>query len=772
VGADLTDSAGRRAARLLVLLVAALSVATGCTPASRRMDRVLDLAMEPAGGRFRLVYAPVDGDVADSVRNAVREGIAAASRWGTFVAPVTVRIYPDHDALIDAIGSQDYPWLRAWARYDEILLQSPRTWGIDYTDQLPELLRHELTHVAMYQRVATASDWEDLEIPLWFREGMASWTAQQGYRRGRPDQIGAFLRDHGDVDPFQPDADLLHAQKDLVYNTSHWAFDHLVRSGGEEQVTELMDILRSGTSFQAAFQRVFGMSEGAFRQRWRRLVTGEPGPADLRQGPVLQDPPGSSGDTVCPGVVRLRPAAVAAGERLIVEVEAEGAGVTRPEPARGALDGVEVGSQRASTTIRVVSGEVVARHTVRLEVRAPRRPGPVRIGPFVVRVEGRPCELPAVTLQVGEGSRPPHGGAGAPPPSPPPRRRARPGPTISLVTTGEPVPPGESARVAYVFPPAVHRVRLSRPDVPGVWLEEERDDRLRWTLDPIFFGEVRAGPLAALAWTGGGLFATPRRVELESPPLRLRFEPPPAPPAGLHELLAATAREGGPQDRTAVLLLDLSSSLRVADVGSRSRLRAVGEAVVALSKALPARHRVGLVLYREGAFTYLAPTQAPERLVEALGRLRWDDLPEEGSGTGVAVLQAIRHLQPLAGRRHVLALSDGDCGPVGVSCSTAGRIARGFGIPVSALVVGAAVDASPLEALARATGGRLARLAGPRDLEPAVAAVAEALGAPTPAPDLASLRPSNLPLVWRRLEEMDRRLRIEYFARGRPAETL
>ena len=60
--------------------------------------------------------------------------------------------------------------------------------------QVAELLTHELTHCLMYQRSATADSWPYKGIPLWFREGMASVTAHQGYRRPHDEDIARYLK--------------------------------------------------------------------------------------------------------------------------------------------------------------------------------------------------------------------------------------------------------------------------------------------------------------------------------------------------------------------------------------------------------------------------------------------------------------------------------------------------------------------------------------------------------------------------------------------------
>ena len=296
--AFMSPSVGPRAARpdlrlaeLSALLLALASFGGACRPAVAPLDELRSFTVGPERIRFAVRYSALDEEVAPAVEDALRKARRSVQRWGGLVDGVTMRVYPSHAALERAIGHYGYDWLRAWAQYQVIHLQAARTWGIPYEDQLDELLAHELTHVAMYQAVGTPDDWADRELPLWFREGMASVTAAQGYRRSPPDEIAAQMRADPKLSPLRPNSDLLRHRKDLVYGAAHWAFEHLLRLGGDERdgearVRDLMRRMREGATFGAAFREIWGMSERSFVKRWYDHIRG-PAPAvtDLDEGP-------------------------------------------------------------------------------------------------------------------------------------------------------------------------------------------------------------------------------------------------------------------------------------------------------------------------------------------------------------------------------------------------------------------------------------------------------------------------------------------------------
>ena len=167
-----------------------------------------------------------------------------------------------------------YGWLRAWARYDEVFVQSPRTWSLLGAGQreLDELMLHELTHCLMYQLAATPTGWARKRIPLWFREGMASYTAGQGGRWPSLEELARHLEKRPEDDLLRQADALYQDESDTVYGAAHQAFSFLVKRYGEQKVRELLWAMKRGPAFEPAFEAVVGVSEQAFLDDFTRYV--------------------------------------------------------------------------------------------------------------------------------------------------------------------------------------------------------------------------------------------------------------------------------------------------------------------------------------------------------------------------------------------------------------------------------------------------------------------------------------------------------------------
>lgn len=280
-------------ARQLPALAAACLVCA-CAPRAGQggEQRTLELATE--SGKFWIVYAPEDEGSAEKVRAALEAAAPRVGRWGGLRYPVTITIHPDHDALEAAVHRQNYDWLRAWARFQTIDLQSPRTWSFFGASQkkLEELVTHELTHCVMYQLAGDELTWMYKEIPRWFAEGVASVTAGQGYRYGGVEALYEFYQEKlpgsGDGDPAraraaayvapQPgdpivDPDTLYQdQSQVVYGAAHHAAEFLIARYGEGRVLEVMRLMGTGLRFPAAFKEAIGISDAEFAADFRRYV--------------------------------------------------------------------------------------------------------------------------------------------------------------------------------------------------------------------------------------------------------------------------------------------------------------------------------------------------------------------------------------------------------------------------------------------------------------------------------------------------------------------
>ena len=197
------------------------------------------------------------------------EALGPLERWGGLKFPTRIVVLPNHEALETRTKHSGFGWLRAWARFDVVYLQSPRSWGFGASPSLPELrdlLTHELAHCAMYQELSDGSDWAHKEIPLWFREGFASWTSKQGGKRLTPEALALTLRARRDLDPLGNAEALYRADEPVVYAAAHWAFAALEQLG-DDKILALLATVRRGWSFPVAFAQVYGEDSATFEAR-------------------------------------------------------------------------------------------------------------------------------------------------------------------------------------------------------------------------------------------------------------------------------------------------------------------------------------------------------------------------------------------------------------------------------------------------------------------------------------------------------------------------
>ncbi|MEM1010369.1 MAG: hypothetical protein AAGJ35_15355, partial [Myxococcota bacterium] len=221
--------------------------------------------------RVQISLYPKDLPILSDIVSAIEIAKSMTQHWHTKEAYVHLYTLPSHRALEQALHTR-LPWVRAWAKYDHILLQSPQTWKTRYYQwSLTKLLAHELTHVLMYQLCCRRRTWARQRIPLWFREGMASVTAQQQTLRYPLHQLRrTFQKRTGRAiyANLENPRVWMHHQK-LVYSYSHWMFTHLQKSVGIHRLRMLLEKMRQGMTFSSAFNQHTGLSERAFLHQFQ-----------------------------------------------------------------------------------------------------------------------------------------------------------------------------------------------------------------------------------------------------------------------------------------------------------------------------------------------------------------------------------------------------------------------------------------------------------------------------------------------------------------------
>ncbi len=279
-----------------VALAACLTLGVGCVHRVR-VDvppRVDDVRVGSV--RFLVTYWPDDELSARKVTDALAVAVPRVTRWGTLPQTISITIRPTHQLLESAVRRDGYDWLRAWARYSEIDIQSPDSWSLfkPSPQEVAELVTHELTHCAMYQHAATEFNWPYKGIPLWFREGLASVTAEQGYRRGKVEDLWRYYEQSapgsggdgapgararvaagpgaGEGDPIADPDPMYQRQSEVVYGAAHHAFRFLLDRYGEQKVAAVLELMARGRTFGRAFEEAIGITEPEFTADFRRYV--------------------------------------------------------------------------------------------------------------------------------------------------------------------------------------------------------------------------------------------------------------------------------------------------------------------------------------------------------------------------------------------------------------------------------------------------------------------------------------------------------------------
>ena len=103
-----------------------------------------------------------------------------------------------------------------------------------------------------------------LQIPAWFNEGLAEFSA-----RGWDSQSDLYVRE-AILDDRLPEIRRLGGF--FAYRGGQGVWDWVAQEYGREKVTEILDRVRLGRSVGAAFQRATGLSLGELSDRWHRTL--------------------------------------------------------------------------------------------------------------------------------------------------------------------------------------------------------------------------------------------------------------------------------------------------------------------------------------------------------------------------------------------------------------------------------------------------------------------------------------------------------------------
>jgi len=191
--------------------------------------------------------------------------------WGLYRESIDMYIYPDHDTMEEGTWQHGKSYMVGFGQYATVSLQSPRTWSKSrWQRHFREVMTHELTHIMMYQTACNRCWWFWCGIPLWFRGGLASYVADQGWRRG--DRAGLreyYFSSHYVGDPLLDDEAVKRRNTSIVYRAGHWAFTDLVALCGKDRVAGIMTAMDHGADFDDAFKDTVGVGHQDYARLWQ-----------------------------------------------------------------------------------------------------------------------------------------------------------------------------------------------------------------------------------------------------------------------------------------------------------------------------------------------------------------------------------------------------------------------------------------------------------------------------------------------------------------------
>lgn len=197
---------------------------------------------------------------------------------------ITVLLAPDEATFSEWTGGLAPEWGAgvAFPRLERIVLPAyaPR---VRSPADLRRTLRHELAHVALQRHLRTA------QVPRWFTEGYATWTA------GQLDQEADWLLRVAFLTGRAPPLDSLDllwpagaTDARIAYLLSASAMRYLYAHGGEPALAQLLDRWAAGASLDEAMRATYRFTLARFEQDWSKHVRREYGWLRfLAQGAVL-----------------------------------------------------------------------------------------------------------------------------------------------------------------------------------------------------------------------------------------------------------------------------------------------------------------------------------------------------------------------------------------------------------------------------------------------------------------------------------------------------
>ena len=252
-GAVTSARAWGRGLRLLAALLAYLAVSASSAQAQDDAPRRLDT------GRFTVVYYPVD----EVLSHALVRAAVANDSFPWLPRPrqrVLIAIAPDVAHFRTWVGPNAPEWGAAIAFPESrrIVMQGRGGAG-DAGDPL-EVLRHELAHLALHERVGSRP-------PRWFDEGYASVAAAE-WRRDDvlAANVALALKGTPSLDELEAGFQGGSVAAQSAYALSYRAVTELASLDPDRGLTLFFDYWSNGSSLDKSVRQAFGVTLSGFEK--------------------------------------------------------------------------------------------------------------------------------------------------------------------------------------------------------------------------------------------------------------------------------------------------------------------------------------------------------------------------------------------------------------------------------------------------------------------------------------------------------------------------
>jgi hypothetical protein len=135
------------------------------------------------------------------------------------------------------------------------------------THELPQILRHELAHVALQRALG------DALVPRWFTEGYATWSAGQLDANAGWQLRLALATDRApSLDSLTLDWPLLAVDARIAYLLSASAMQYMYSLGTPQTFERFFQVWSQSGDFEASLREVYVISTPQFERLWRSHV--------------------------------------------------------------------------------------------------------------------------------------------------------------------------------------------------------------------------------------------------------------------------------------------------------------------------------------------------------------------------------------------------------------------------------------------------------------------------------------------------------------------